>query len=184
MFILKGLHLKIYHFNMSKEKTFISLCNLTTEIVGLPIGSLSCKSRKQIYQVPRAVVSIVARLEENVHQTIIAKELKRNRSNIYHYEKMHVANYKSFKKYRDLFIEVSKSYASIKKNKPKFKTKKRLKAFLTENNIKSSEIFQTTLNVRVGNFDVDLKLSYKDFYNVIEIIKFALADYDYEYKVI
>ena len=169
---------------MIKEKTFISLCNLTTEIVGLPKGSLSCKSRKQIYQVPRAVVSVVARLEEDIHQTVIAKELKRDRSLIYHYEKMHEANYKTFKKYRDLFIEVSKTYASIKNKKPKFKNTKRLKDFLTENNIISSEVYQTTLNVRVGNFDVDLKLSYKDFYNVIEIIKFALADYDYEYKVI
>tara|TARA_R110000803_G_scaffold25845_1_gene61701 strand:+ start:8462 stop:8989 length:528 start_codon:yes stop_codon:yes gene_type:complete len=174
----------IYHSKMNTDEKFKALCNLTTEMVGLPKGSLSCKSRKHLYQVPRAVVSMVARLEEDVHYTIIAKELKRDRSNIYHYEKMHESNLKSFKKYRDIFILITKAYSNVKQNQPKFKNLKSLKKFLIDNKIKSSEKFQTTLKLRVDNFHVNLKLSYKDFYNVIEIIKFTLADYDHEYKVI
>ena len=97
---------------------------------------------------------------------------------------MHESNLKSFKKYRDIFILITKAYSNVKQNQPKFKNLKSLKKFLIDNKIKSSEKFQTTLKLRVDNFHVNLKLSYKDFYNVIEIIKFTLADYDHEYKVI
>ena len=169
---------------METEKRFQTLCDLTTELVGLPLGSLACKSRKHKYQVPRAVVSVLARKEENIHQNVIAKVLNRDRSNIYHYEKMHPSNYRTYVKYRNVYIKVIKAYESIKNENKSFSTQKEFDNFLHENKIYSSNNFQSILLLKVGSFHVNLKLSYKDFYNVIEIIKFALKDYDYEYKVI
>ena len=159
----------IYLSKMTQEDNFKNLCNLTTDLVGLPKGSLSNRSREQKYQIPRAVISMIARLEENVHQTVIAKELKRDRSNIYHYEKFHQSNYISFPKYRETFINVYIAYCNQKKKKKYFKT---------------TETYNTKLALRSGNFYVTLQLTHQDFYNVIEIIKFALKDYHYEYKVI
>ena len=49
-------------FNMTAEDNFKNLCDLATSLVGLPKGSLSIKNRKIKYQVPRAVVSMIARL--------------------------------------------------------------------------------------------------------------------------
>ena len=74
----------ICHFKMIEEINFKILCDLTTNLVGLRKGSLSCKSRKQKYQVPRTVASVVARMIDETHRTVIAKELKRDRSLLYH----------------------------------------------------------------------------------------------------
>tara|TARA_R110002167_G_scaffold7616_1_gene36001 strand:+ start:642 stop:1169 length:528 start_codon:yes stop_codon:yes gene_type:complete len=174
----------IYHFKMTQEDNFKNLCNLTTSLLGLPNGSLSCKSRKHKYQVPRAVISMIARLENNIHQTVIAKHLNRDRSLIYHYEKMHKSNYKTYENYRKTYIEVYIAYCNNKKQNKVFKTKSSFIKYLDKHNICSSKTFNTELALRSGNFCVNLKLNHKDFYNVIEIIKFALKDYHYEYKVI
>jgi len=80
---------------MTPKQNFKNLCNLTTELVGLPKGSLSNRSREQKYQIPRAVISVIARQEENIHRDIIGKGIDRDRTCINHYEKFHKANYKS-----------------------------------------------------------------------------------------
>ena len=67
----------IYHFKMIQEINFKILCDLTTSLVGLRKGSLSYRSRKQEYQVPRTVAAVVGRMIDDTPQTIIAKELKR-----------------------------------------------------------------------------------------------------------
>jgi len=169
---------------MTDKQTFKNLCSLTTELVGLPEGSLSCKSREQKYQIPRAVISIIARQEENIHRDIIGKGINRDRTCINHYEKCHNMNYKSYPKYRKAFIDIYIAYCNVKKQKKYFKTQLAFEKFIEKNNICSSENYHTELALRAGNFYVTLKLSHQDFYNVIEIIKFALKDYHYEYKVI
>ena len=73
---------------MIEEDNFRNLCDLTTSLVGSHKGSLSFKSRKQKYQVPRCVASVVARMIDETHPTIIAKVIKRDRVSIWHYEKM------------------------------------------------------------------------------------------------
>ena len=83
---------------MIEELNFKILCDLTTNLLGLHRGSLSCKSRKSKYQVPRTVASVVARMIDETHRTVIAKELKRDRSLIYYYERMHESSYRSFPK--------------------------------------------------------------------------------------
>ena len=115
---------------MTPRQNFKNLCNLTTELVGLPKGSLSNKSREQKYQVPRAVISMIARLENNVHQAVIAKELNRDRSLIYHYEKMHKSNYRTYEKYRKTYIEVYIAYCNNKKQNKVFKTQASFKKYL------------------------------------------------------
>ena len=72
---------------MESEDNFKLLCNLTTDVMGLPKGSLSTKSRKRNLQVARSSAGVIARIQDDTSQTIIAKVLNRNRSLIYHYEK-------------------------------------------------------------------------------------------------
>ena len=117
-----------YHFNMIAEDNFKTLCNLTTSLVGLRKGSLSCKSRKQEFQIPRSVVSVISRMIDETHPNVIAKVLKRDRVSVYKH--------------------------------------------------------QTTLRIKSGRIGIDIKVSYKDFYNQLENCKFALTDCNYNLEII
>ena len=91
---------------MIQENNFKNLCDFTTSLVGLPKGSLSCRSRKQEFQIPRSVVSVISRIVDETHPNVIAKVLKRDRVSVYHYERTHQSNYKSFPKYRKVFNKI------------------------------------------------------------------------------
>ena len=134
----------ICHFNMIAEDNFRNLCNLTTSLLGLRKGSLAFKSRAQKYQVPRSVVAVVARMVDDIHPTVIAKEIKRDRVSIYHYEKTHKSNYRSFPKYREIFNKVFNAYSNIKGSKKTFSDLDNLKQHLKDNGVVSSDKHQVT----------------------------------------
>tara|TARA_R100000734_G_C3319046_1_gene114122 strand:- start:2268 stop:2795 length:528 start_codon:yes stop_codon:yes gene_type:complete len=172
------------HFKMIQEDNFKNLCDLTTRLVGLRKGSLAFKSRKQEYQIPRSVASVVARMIDETHRTIIAKELKRDRSLIYHYEKMHEFNYRSFPKYREVFNLVYNAYSSIQGSKRTFSDSRELEIYLRENGVSNSDKYQTIIKVTSGRAECNIRLSYKDFYNQLELCKFALTDCNYNLEII
>ena len=169
---------------MIEEINFKILCDLTTNLVGLRKGSLSCKSRKQKYQVPRTVASVVARMIDETHRTVIAKELKRDRSLIYHYEHKHEFNYRSFPKYREIFNKVYNAYSNLQGAKRTFVDTDQLKQYLRDNGITNSEKYQTTIRITSGRVEADVKVSYKDFYNMLEKCKFAMTDCNYNLEII
>ena len=169
---------------MIEEINFKILCDLTTNIVGLRKGSLSYKSRKQEYQIPRSVASVVARMIDDTHQNVIAKELKRDRSLVYHYEKMHESNYRSFPKYREVFNMVYNAYSNIQGAKRTFVDNKQLEKYLKENGVSNSDKYQTIIRVTSGRVEYDVKVSYKDFYNQLEKCKFAMTDCNYNLEII
>jgi predicted transcriptional regulator len=169
---------------MTAEDNFKTLCDLATNLVGLPKGSLSIKNRKIKYQVPRAVVSMVARLEDGTHRETIAKVLGRNRTSINHYERTHSANYSSFPYYRDVFNKIYNAYVDIKEAKKTFIDMYHLKEHLRKNGVKHSSNHQTTIRIISGKFGADIKVSYRDFYNQLEICKLALQNYQHEIEVI
>ena len=80
---------------MNSEDNFKNLCDLTTNLVGLPKGSLALKARKIEYQVPRMVAAMISRLEDETHRDVIAKVLDRDRTSVNHYERCHSFNYAS-----------------------------------------------------------------------------------------
>jgi hypothetical protein len=174
----------ICHFKMIAEDNFKTLCDLTTSLVGLRKGSLSYKSRAQKYQVPRSVAAVVARMVDDIHPTVIAKEIKRDRVSIYHYEKTHKSNYRSFPKYREVFNKVFNAYSNIKGAKKTFSDLEHLRRHLKDNGVVSSDKHQTTLRISSGKVQADIKVSYKDFYNQLEKCKFALTDCNYNLEII
>ena len=172
------------HFKMIAEDNFRNLCNLTTSLLGLRKGSLAFKSRAQKYQVPRSVAAVVARMVDDIHPTVIAKEIKRDRVSIYHYEKTHKSNYRSFPKYREIFNKVFNAYSNIKGSKKTFSDLDNLKQHLKDNGVVSSDKHQTTLRISSGKVQADIKVSYRDFYNQLEKCKFALTDCNYNLEII
>tara|TARA_R110002020_G_scaffold442778_1_gene653973 strand:+ start:251 stop:760 length:510 start_codon:yes stop_codon:yes gene_type:complete len=169
---------------MRAEENFENLCNLATSLLGMDKGALTYKSRKQYFQVPRAVVSVIARMEDKTHREVIAKVLKRDRTSVNHYERTHLANYASFPLYRDTFNQIYNAYVDLKNSKKKFADIHQFKDFLRENDIDDSSNHQTTIRIRSGRFTVAVNVSYRDFYNKLELCKLALQDYQHEIEII
>jgi len=175
--------LTIYHSKMTTEDNFKNLCNLTTSVLGLEKGSLAFKSRIQKLQVARTVASVIARTEEDIHQTIIAKVIQRDRSLIYHYEKMHKSNYSTWELYRNTFNKVYTAYKDLSSAKMTFKDSDFLKRHLLKNGVIESKP-QVLLEVISGESMCIIKTSYFDFSNQLENCKLAMLNYNYSVKII
>ena len=174
----------IHLSNMIAEDNFQNLCDLTTRLLDMRKGSLAFKSRKSEFQIPRSVVSVVARMIDKTHPTVIAKVLNRDRASVYHYERIHSSNYRSFPKYREIFNKVYNAYQSAQGSKRIFVDRIELKGFLKDNGVKNSEPHQTTIRIQSGKVGVDIKVSYKNFYNQLEKCKLALVNCKYNLEIV
>ena len=157
------------------------LCNIATEIVGLEQGSLTSKSRKEPYALARQVVANIC-LNEGIHFVTISKVLNRDRSSIYHYQKKHSHNFKTWLQYRSLFTKVFNTYKESKKEQKTFLNKQDLRSHLLSNGVQTSkgEVF---IIVKSGLLKTSIRTSYKDFSNQLEKIRIALFDYQYNLDV-
>ena len=173
-----------YNKNIQQEEIFYNLCSLAEDVCDLPRGALGYKSRKQEYQVARCAVSCVARMIDNTHQKVIGKILNRDRSLIYHYDKMHTSNYKTWELYRETFDKIYNSYIEVKQRKKSFVDINHMKKHLKEHGVTHSDLHQQSVRIQSENLTLDIILSYKDFFNKLELIKLALKDYEYKYELI
>ena len=169
---------------MIEEDNFKTLCNLTTSMMGLRKGSLAYKSRRSELQIPRAVASVVGRMVDDIHPTIIAKQIKRDRVSVWHYEKMHQSNYRTFPKYRETFNKIYNAYTSIHNSKRTFNDMFHLKQHLREQGVRHSSNPQTSIKITSGKVGVNIKVSYKDFYEQLELCKLALRNCNYNLEII
>ena len=176
--------LMIYHFNMTDREKFESLCNLTTDIVGLQQGSLSFRTRKQEVLVPRMVASVVAILTKDIHPEVIADIIKRDRTSVIHYRRTHKHNYASFPVYRKVFNKVYNAYVEIEKYKLVFNDRDDLARHLISSGIKIAAKSQVKIKVSSGDVKYILHTNYLDFSNNIDIIKNSLKEYDYSIDII
>ena len=142
------------------------LCDIATEIVGLEQGSLTTLSRKEPYAIARQVVANIS-LGQGIHFVTIAKALNRKRSNIYHYQKRHTLNFKTWVQYRNIFTKVFNVYKESKKEQKTFLNKQDLRSFLFKNGVSTStgEVF---IVVKSGVLKTVINTSYKDFSNQLE----------------
>ena len=168
---------------MTAKDNFINICNLTTNVVGLPKGSLALKTRKQNVQIPRMVAAVIGRIEEGISHTIIAEVINRHRASIYHYEKCHQGNY-TWEKYRNIFNKVYMTYKQIEQSKKVFIDKHYMKEFLLKNGVKESYKLEAQIMIKSGDVEIIINTSYMDFSNQLENIKFALRNYKYEMEIL
>jgi len=169
---------------MTEEFNFKCICNLTTEVLGFPDGSLSTKSRKRPLQAARAVASYIARSEEDIHRSIIGKVLNRDRSLVYHYEKTHKKFFSTCLVYRDTFDKVYKAYKDIDGTKEIFSDKDFMKSYLLKNGVSEKQKSDVILQVVSGKTSCNINTNYFDFSNQLEYIKLALVEHHYTIKII
>ena len=169
---------------MTEENKFKDLCNATTDILGLPDGSLSLKSRERPLHVARAITAYIGVTDENIHRTIIGKGLNRHRSLIYHYEKTHKSNYSTCLVYRNTFNKIYSAYKKLDKTLKVFLDDDFLKNYLLKNGVVESDKSQVYLEIKSGESCCIIKTSYFDFANQLENVKLALKKYQFMVKVI
>jgi len=166
---------------ITDTKEVQDLCNIATEIVGLEQGSLPSKTRKEPYAIARQVVANIC-LDRGIHFVTIAKVLNRDRSNIYHYQKNHTGNFKTWIEYRRLFTKVYNTYKDNKKEQKTFLSEQDLRTYLLSNGVSTSE-GEVFIVVKSGLLKTIITTSYKDFSNQLENIRIALFDYQYKLDV-
>jgi len=169
---------------MTEEDNFKNICNLTTKLMGFEDGALALKSRQRPLQVARSIAAYIGRSEEDIHRTVIAKELNRDRSLIYHYEKTHKSNYAYCLVYRNCFNKVYRGYKDIDNSKLTFLDDEFLKRHLIQSGVKENDKAQVFLEVKSGDAICIIKTSYFDFSNQLKNVKLALTNYHYTIKII
>lgn len=165
---------------VQQEDNFKALCQMTTNMLELEEGSLASKSRIRALQLPRMVVSVVSNILDETHYDVIADGIDRDRTLINYYVNMHKSNYRSFPEYRDLFNKIFNFYSEIKNSKRTFEDMFHLRDHLRSNGVRHSENPQTTIRVKSGKVGVDVKVSYRDFSNQLELITLALTNCNYK----
>ena len=169
---------------MKAEDNFKSLCRLTTEVLGLPTGSLASKSRRSELQIPRSVASVIAIMEDETHPTVIAKVIKRDRCSVYHYQNTHKSNYANKEKYRNIFNKIYRSYKDLVGNKDFFLDGEYMKTYLLKHGVSMTYGGDVSLEVKSGQVKCIIKTSYFDFSNQLENVKLALKNYHFIVKII
>ena len=108
------------------------MCKLTTRVLNLPEKALYSTSRRRPVQIARAVTSYIARTEGDIHRTVIADVLNRDRTSINYYEKTHDKRYSTSKLYRDTFNKIYRAYKDIEDTRKTFLDKNYMKSFLLQ----------------------------------------------------
>tara|TARA_R100001443_G_scaffold25529_1_gene38381 strand:- start:248 stop:772 length:525 start_codon:yes stop_codon:yes gene_type:complete len=171
-------------FKMTEELNFKAICDLTTNVLNMPKGSLSLRSRKRPLQVARSVAAYLGRSEEDIHRTIIGKVLNRDRSLIYHYEHRHKFLYRSCSLYRNTFSTVYKAYKDFDGEKDIFINGKLMKSHLLKEGIKECENSDVIIEVKSGEAVCQINTSFFKFSDELKKINLAMSNYHFNVKII
>lgn len=174
---------------MTPKEEFKNICNLTTNILGLRKGSLSFKSRKQELHLGRTIVGVIG-LKEGIRRELIAKELNRHRTAIYHYEKQHKNWFssKSYPSYAKAYTKVFSAYQEIEDCRKQFVDKFHLRHFVNELELKNCEKKDIIFTIKSGAVSYQLFSDAHNFSNYYDTLISALGGYkatlnykEYEY---
>tara|TARA_R110002051_G_C8446307_1_gene455998 strand:- start:42 stop:569 length:528 start_codon:yes stop_codon:yes gene_type:complete len=164
--------------NLTDEQEMKDLCEIATQICSLEKGSLSCKSRRKEYMLPRSIVAVLARKELGIHYNLIADVLNRTRYSVYHYEKGHQSNYQGWKDYRVLFNKIYNAYTDLRIPKKKFNEPSEMTEYLTDIGIKHSKNPEMYIVISTARWEVQIDTDCKNFSKNMELCKLALKDYN------
>lgn len=169
---------------MTDREKFETICDLTTQIVGLQQGSLAYKTRKQEVLVPRMVATVIGIMTKDIHPTIIAEIIKKDRTSVLHYMNCHKSNYASFPFYRNTFNKVYNAFTEAEKIKVVLSSRDEICRLLIDSGIKISAKPQVKIKITSGKANYTLPTTYLDFSKNIDIIKQSLTEVDYSTDII
>jgi len=97
---------------------------------------------------------------------------------------MHSSNYSTWEKYRITFNQIYMAHTHIENAKKEFFDLQHLQDHLRKSGVIASDKQQTSIRIKCGKVGTDVKVSFRDFYNQLELCKLALQDYKYEIEII
>lgn len=174
---------------MTSRDNFIHICNLTANVLGLQKGSLINKSRKKELQRARMIAGVIGR-KEGIKHSIIAKELNRDRTLIYHYEKKHKHWFsnRSYPDYAKEYTKVFSAYEEIEDSRKQFIDRFHLRHFVKELGLKSGEKKDVLFTIESGDIRYQFFSDAHNFSKYYDTLTLALGGYkatlhyrEYEY---
>jgi hypothetical protein len=169
---------------MTDREKFEAICDLTTNTVGLQKDDLLSKKRKQEFVYSRMIASVIGIKNTGIHPDTIADVIKKDRTSILYYYKMHKHNYSSTKKYRDFFNKVYAAFNKSENIKLVFKNRHDICKCLIDAGVKISTNPDVKLKIKSGKEVYKLPTTYLQMDYNTEIINKALKDYDYKCDII
>ena len=163
---------------MTPKENFKHICNLTTSVMGLRKGSLSYKSRKQELHLARTIAGVIG-MKEGIKREVIAKQLNRHRTAIYHYEKSHKNWFsnRSYPSYAKAYTKVFCAYREIEDSRKQFIDKFHLRNFVIELGLKNCEKRDIVFSITSGSVSYQLFSDAHNFSNYYDTLKLALSGY-------
>ena len=161
---------------MTPKEDFKQICDLTTNLLGLRKGSLAFKSRKQELQIARMIAGVIGR-KEGIKREVIAKELNRHRTLLYHYEAMHKGNFKTFPPYAKAYTKVLSAYEEIEDCRKQFTDKFHLRHFVKELGLVNCEKKDIVFTIKSGRVSYEVFSDAHHFSKYYDILKSALGGY-------
>jgi hypothetical protein len=163
---------------MTAKDNFIHICNLTTSVMGLRKGSLAYKSRKQELHLARTIAGIIG-IKEGIKREIIAKQLNRHRTAIYHYEKQHKDWFsnKSYPNYAKAYTKVFSVYQEIEDSRKQFIDRFHLRNFVKELGLANCEKKNIVFTITSGSVSYQLFSDAHNFSNYYDTLNLALSGY-------
>jgi len=170
---------------MTDKEKFENICDLTTEIVGLQKDDLKSEKRKQELVYSRMIASFIGINNIGIHPDIIADVIKKDRTSVLYYYKMHKHNYSALKKYRDAFNKVYAAFDKSENIKFVFDNRDDLCKCLIDAGVKiATKNKQVKLKIKSGKAEYTLPTTYLQMDYNSKIIKEALKEYDYTEDII
>jgi len=169
---------------MNQELNFKEICDLTTNVVGLPVGSLAYRNRSKNLQTARAIAGYIGLIEGNINRNIIALVLNRDRTATYHYERTHKKKLNKCDVYRNIFTKVFKKYKDLDCKKNMFTKGKHMKNYLLQQKVHESRNSDIKLEVVSGQAKCFVYTTYFDYLNQIENINIAMKNHHCKINII
>ena len=169
---------------LTDEDRVRNLCRIATEACELHPEQLTGKSRKLEVTLPRMIVSNICRFEHDIHHSVIANVLERDRTSIYHYERSH-ENLIVWPPYRNKYWKVMKQYTNEeRKNKLTFSQSSTLEDFLQREGIDFTQKNpKVHIKVISGEVETIIPSGYMEFADMVKKIRTLLQDYKHLIEV-
>ena len=165
---------------MNEIRSFNKILDITSQVCNIEKEELKTKSRKHEYNIPRQIAAIVAIKDYEIKLNLVAKQLNRHRTAMYHYLKFHDSNYESWLPYRKKYDEV----LQVLRNDPKetITHKYNFNSIIKKIKLRKCEIEEVYIEINCGKYKHIFLTDYFNFTQAMKTIRENFKNYNVKIK--
>lgn len=167
---------------MTDKEEFKHILDITCKAFNVTKEDIMTKSRKMDLAIARQVAAVIGIKDANIKRDIVAKEINRDRTGMYYYEKKHKEYFDWFQPYRKGYIKVLKEYKNINADKKQFISKAEFNMFIKGIKLNKFTKPDIIITVKYNKYRHDFLSNVFNFTNDMEILKTAFKDYKIKYN--